>query len=117
MPRARASTDPFYAVADPTRRAILDRLCRGEAPVAALAAGFAMSRPAVSRHLRVLRDARLVRERRRGEDGRQRVYEITPAPLREVAQWAARYEAFWPAHLARLKHHLERPRPPVAPTP
>src|SRR5918997_3258507 len=110
MHRVRASTDPFYAVADPTRRAILDRLRVGEAPVAALAAGFAMSRPAVSRHLRVLRDARLVRERRRGDDGRQRVYELTPAPLREVAQWAARYEALWPAHLTRLKRHVERPR-------
>lgn len=110
MHRVRASTDPFYAVADPTRRAILDRLRDGNAPVAALAAGFAMSRPAVSKHLRILRDARLVRERPSGDDGRQRVYELTPGPLREVVQWAATYEAFWPAHLAGLKRHVERPR-------
>jgi DNA-binding transcriptional ArsR family regulator len=110
MPRARASLDPFAAVADPTRRAILDRLRGGEAAAGELAAGFAMSRPAVSKHLRVLREARLVRERR-GSDGRQRVYALTPAPLREVAEWAATYEAFWPQHLARLKRHLERPRP------
>jgi DNA-binding transcriptional ArsR family regulator len=111
MHRVRASSDPFYAVADPTRRAILDRLRQGHAPVAALAAGFAMSRPAVSKHLRVLRDARLVRERPGGDDGRQRVYELTPAPLRGVVQWAATYEAFWPRHLDRLKRHVERPRP------
>jgi len=116
VPRARASSDPFQAVADPTRRAILDRLRTGSAPVAALASGFAMSRPAVSRHLRVLRDARLVRERRGGEDGRQRLYELTPAPLSEIALWAAAYEAFWPAHLTRLKRHAERRRRPEDPT-
>lgn len=114
MSRARASTDPFTAIADPTRRALLDRLRAGAAPVTELAAGFAMSRPAVSKHLRVLRDARLVRERRGGEDGRQRIYELTAAPLRDVARWAAAYEAFWPAHLARLKRHLEHP--PEEPT-
>ena len=110
MSRIRVSTDPFLAVADPTRRAILDRLRRGEAPVAELASGFAMSRPAVSKHLRVLRDAHLVRERRGGADGRQRVYLLNAAPLREVARWTQRYEAFWPANLASLKHHLERAR-------
>ncbi len=109
MPAARSATDPFQAVADPTRRAILDRLRQGEAPVTELASGFAISRPAVSRHLRVLREARLVRERRGGADGRQRVYELTPDPLRDVAQWAMAYEAFWPANLASLKRHLERP--------
>src|SRR6185437_9483365 len=74
MPRVIPRTDPFHAVADPTRRAILDRLRRGAAPATEIAAGFRISRPAVSRHLRVLRDARLVREQRRGGiDGRQRV--------------------------------------------
>ena len=105
------TVDPFTAGADPTRRAILDLLRRRQAPVNEIAAGFAMSRPAVSRHLRVLRDARLVRERRGGDDGRQRVYELTPAPLREVAQWALAYQAFWPANLARLKRHLEGASP------
>jgi DNA-binding transcriptional ArsR family regulator len=111
MPRPRSSTDPFLAVADPTRRAILDRLRGGAAPVAELAAGFTISRPAVSKHLRVLRDARLVRERRGGVDGRPRVYQLTPDPLRTVAQWAQTYEAFWPANLASLTRHLERARP------
>ena len=114
MLSARAATDPFYAVADPTRRAILDRLRRGEAPVAELAAGFAMSRPAVSKHLRVLRDAHLVREQRGGRDGRQRVYRLTAAPLQAVAEWAAFYEAFWPANLARLKQQLEAAPAPRA---
>ena len=106
----RPRVDAFQAVADPTRRAILDRLRRGEAPVADIAAQFTMSRPAISRHLRVLRDARLVRERRGGEDGRQRLYEVTPAPLREVAQWAHAYEVFWTKNLASLKQHLEAQR-------
>lgn len=102
-----ASLDPFIAVADPTRRALLDLLSRGDAPVAELAAAFPISRPAISRHLRVLRDAGLVRERRGGTDGRQRIYQITPAPLHRVAQWSLSYRAFWPANLASLKRHLE----------
>ena len=109
MTATRARLDPFHAVADPTRRAILDRLRHGEAPVADIAAQFTMSRPAISRHLRVLRDARLVRERRGGGDGRQRLYQVTPGPLRTVAQWAQAYEAFWTTNLASLKRHLETP--------
>lgn len=101
-----ARIDPFVAVADPTRRALLDRLRHGSAPVASLAEGFTMSRPAISQHLRVLRDARLVREHR-GKDGRQRIYELTPGPLVEVAQWAQAYQAFWLASLSNLKRHLE----------
>src|SRR3954454_21089323 len=108
MPRPAAHPDPFLAVADPTRRAILDRLRAGDAPVAQLAANFDMTRPAVSRHLRVLRDARLVRERRGGEDGRQRIYQLTPGPLRDVARWAEQYETFWQGGLSRLKRHVER---------
>jgi DNA-binding transcriptional ArsR family regulator len=109
MTALRTRIDPFQAVADPTRRAILDRLRRGEAPVADIAAQFTMSRPAISRHLRVLRDARLVRERRGGDDGRQRLYEVTPAPLRSVMRWAQAYESFWTTNLASLKQHLEQP--------
>lgn len=108
----RKQVDPFFAIADPTRRAILDRLrVDGRSPVSDIAAGFDISRPAVSRHLRVLRDARLVTERRGGGDGRQRVYEVTPDPLREVAAWTAGYEAFWAKSLVALKRHLESSRP------
>jgi DNA-binding transcriptional ArsR family regulator len=102
MPATRP--DPFHAVADPTRRAILDRLRGGELPVAELASGFAMSRPAVSKHLRVLRGARLVRERRAG---RQRLYQLTPAPLANVADWVETYRSLWQQNLLNLKRHLE----------
>ena len=104
MARARASIDVFHAVADPTRRAILDRLQGGGVAVAELAAGFAMSRPAVSKHLRVLRDARLVRE---DKEGRQRVYRLTPGPLRDLSLWVEAYRSFWAANLMSLKRHLE----------
>ena len=104
MSRARASADVFHAVADPTRRAILDRLRAGGVAVAELASGFDMTRPAVSKHLRVLREADLVREER---DGRQRVYRLNPEPLRDVSQWVESYRRFWPANLMSLKRHLE----------
>ena len=104
MSRARANADVFHAVADPTRRAILDRLRGGGIAVSDLAEGFDMTRPAVSKHLRVLREARLVREER---DGRQRVYRLTPGPLRDVSQWIESYRTFWSANLLSLKRHLE----------
>ncbi len=104
MPRPAAHASPFHAVADPTRRAILDRLRAGSLPAGELAAGFRMSRPAVSKHLAVLRRARLVRERRQG---RQRVYQLSPAPLSDVAAWVESYRRFWQANLHSLKRHLE----------
>jgi DNA-binding transcriptional ArsR family regulator len=104
MSRIAASSDVFRSLADPTRRAFLDRLRAGSAPVTELAAGFRVTRPAISKHLRILREARLVRERR---DGRQRVYELDPAPLADVARWLERYRAFWQANLMSLKRHLE----------
>jgi DNA-binding transcriptional ArsR family regulator len=104
MSRNAAASDVFHAVADPTRRAILDRLRVGSAPVHELAEGFPMSRPAISKHLRVLREAHLVRERR---DGRERVYEINPGPLRDVAAWIEGYRSFWAQNLASLKAFVE----------
>ena len=80
MPRPSATEDVFRAIADPTRRAVLDLLiARGEESVSALAAPFRMSLPAVSRHLRVLKEAGLVTERR---SGKQRLYRLTPEPLK-----------------------------------
>jgi DNA-binding transcriptional ArsR family regulator len=104
MPRAQAAADVFRAIADPTRRAILDRLRAGPAPVNALAVDFAQSRPAISKHLRVLRQARLVSERRAG---RERVYQLQPAPLRQVVGWIEGYRAFWQMSLDQLKSYLE----------
>ena len=108
MPRARprrlVSNDVFRAIADPTRRAILDRLRAGPANAGSLAADFRSSRPAVSKHLRVLREARLVVDTRLG---RERVYTVDPLPLQAVAGWLEGYRAFWQSSLAQLKRHLE----------
>ena len=96
--------DVYRAIADPTRRAILDRLRRGAAPVNALASDFSQSRPAISKHLRVLRSARLVGERR---CGRERRYFLEPEPLRDVARWVEEYRIFWQTNLNSLKRRLE----------
>lgn len=93
MHRARAHADVFRAIADPTRRALLDRLRAGSRPVNELARDFKTSRPAISKHLRVLRQARLVSERR---EGRLRRYELTPAPLVDAFRWLESYRGFWP---------------------
>jgi len=103
-PRAIAP-DVYRAIADPTRRAILDRLRTGPVPVNALAADFSQSRPAISKHLRVLRTAHLVRERR---CGRERRYSLEPERLRDVAEWLEEYRVFWQASLSWLKRHLEQ---------
>jgi DNA-binding transcriptional ArsR family regulator len=105
MHRARAHADVFRAIADPTRRSILDRLRAGRAPVNALAADFAQTRPAISKHLRVLRQARLVREQR---VGRERLYELDPVPLQQVLGWVEGYRGFWQRSLDNLKRHLEK---------
>ena len=104
MHRAQASSDVFHAIADPTRRAILDRLREGPANAGALAADFRSSRPAVSQHLRVLREARLVVDKR---VGRERVYEVDTTPLEDVAGWIEGYRSFWRSSLDRLKLQLE----------
>jgi DNA-binding transcriptional ArsR family regulator len=89
MSVAAASSDVFRAVADPTRRAILDLLREGDRSVRELAHPFRMSQPAVSQHLRALREAGLVRAR---QAGRQRLYRIDPRPLQALYEWAARYK-------------------------
>jgi DNA-binding transcriptional ArsR family regulator len=104
MSRIEAKTDAFRAIADPTRRAILDRLRAGPANAGTLAADFRTSRPAVSRHLRVLREARLVVDTR---IGRERLYVVNPVPLQSVAGWLEGYRAFWQASLTKLKRNLE----------
>jgi DNA-binding transcriptional ArsR family regulator len=104
MHRARAHADVFRAIADPTRRAILDRLRAGPAPVNALAADFAQSRPAISKHLRVLKESALVSEQR---VGRERVYELRPMPLQAAIGWLEGYRSFWQRSLDNLKRILE----------
>lgn len=94
----------FFALSDATRRGLLDRLRGVEASAGALAAGFDVTRPAVSRHLRILREADLVEERRRG---RERVYTLTPAKLAIATQWLDAYRVFWAARLRDLKQLVE----------
>ena len=106
MHRQAASSDVFRAIADPTRRAILARLRLGPAPVNTLAAEFAQSRPAISKHLRVLHDAKVVSEHR---SGRERIYRIEPATLRAVDDWIGDYRNLWQDNLNRLKAYLEEP--------
>ncbi len=94
----------FAALADPTRRAILARLADSPTRVTDVAAPFAMSLNAVSKHVKVLERAGLVRRLR---TGREHLLVLEPAPLREVARWAARYERFWNERLDRLELFLE----------
>ena len=89
----------FRALADPTRRSILNRLTEGDATVAELAAPFRMSQPAVSRHLRVLEDAGLISRTRRAT---ARLSRLEAEPLRDVTTWLARYQRFWDESHERL---------------
>ena len=95
----------FAALADPTRRAILARLARGEASVTELAAPFDMSLPAVSKHLKVLERAGLVT---RGRNAQWRPRRLEADPLKEVADWVEHYRGFWEESFDRLEEHLRR---------
>jgi DNA-binding transcriptional ArsR family regulator len=92
-------SETFAALADPTRRAILDRLRAGEATVGALAAPFEISLPAVSRHLKVLERAGLIV---RGREAQWRPCRLEASPIKEVAVWAGGYRRFWEESFERL---------------
>ena len=102
-------TDPdilsttFAALADPTRRAILARLAKGEATVTELAAPFALSLPAISKHLKVLQRARLIEQ---GRQAQWRPCRLSPAPLRDVADWIGQYRRHWEESFERLDTYL-----------
>ncbi len=96
----------FAALADPTRRAILARLARGDASVNELAAPFHMSLPAVSKHLKVLERAGLVA---RGRSAQKRPCRLVAEPLREVAEWTQQYRRFWEESFDRLDELLREP--------
>jgi DNA-binding transcriptional ArsR family regulator len=101
------SATVFRALADPTRRAILDLLRDEPRTVVRIAAGFDVSRPAISQHLRILREAKLVRER---QEGRCRYYTLQPAPLAAVDEWLAAYRVSWQRSLLGLKEYVEAAR-------
>jgi len=109
------STDPlsltFAALADPTRRAILARLSQGESSVKELAEPFAMSLPAVSKHLKVLERAGLIT---RGKEAQWRPCRLDPGPLQDVSEWLEHYSRFWDQSLGRLGEVLReiKAKPP-----
>ena len=94
----------FHALADPTRRAVLDLLRHGSQPAGEIARAFPVSRPAISKHLRLLRRVHLVQEHRQG---RHRLYQLNPEPLKVVDSWLQQYRVFWQANLANLKTFVE----------
>jgi len=102
--RSRPADAVFAAIADGTRRDIVQRLAQGRLTAGELARGFRISRPAVARHVRVLLRAGLLRQHR---EGRNRLYELDPTPLRIVEGWVAQYRDFWPKNLRGLKRYLE----------
>jgi DNA-binding transcriptional ArsR family regulator len=104
----------FSALADPTRRAILARLTTGDATVGELAQPFAMSQPAVSRHLKVLEAAGLISRQRKAT---ARLSHLQAAPLRDATEWLARYQAFWDERHGRLDALLARLQADVPPPP
>ena len=95
------------ALADPTRRRIVELLADGERSAGDIASHFSVSRPAVSRHLRVLREHGLVRAR---EEAQRRLYALDPAPLAELDSWLQRYRSFWAERLDALDEELRRAR-------
>lgn len=97
--------DVFGAISHPARRRMIDLLAEADRSVNAIAGHFAMSRPAVSQHLRVLLDAGLVTEERHG---RERHYRFVPERLMPVRDWLAHYERFWDKHLDRLQKLLSK---------
>src|SRR3954449_11458109 len=102
-----SSVQALAAIADPTRRELLALLAGGEIPAGELADRFPVSRPAISRHLRVLREAGLVRAR---TDGRRRLYALDPRPLRELDDWLEPYRDLWARRLDALDTEIARGR-------
>ena len=98
----------LYVISDQTRRAILDRLTAGPSRVTDVAAPFAMSLNAVSKHIKVLEQAGLVR---RTQQGREHTLELDPTPLRAVVKWASHYEQFWTERLDRLETFFKGKKP------
>lgn len=100
--------DVYSAIADPTRRQVLGILAGGERSVTSLTSHFTVTRPAVSKHLAILKEAGLVTERK---IGRERRYRLRAEPLQEVRDWTERFERFWMGKLNALEEHLEKSEP------
>ncbi|HEU5056984.1 MAG TPA: metalloregulator ArsR/SmtB family transcription factor [Kofleriaceae bacterium] len=98
----------FAALADPTRRQVVDLLRTGERRAGELADELGMSPPAMSRHLRILRTSGLVEESHDGHDARVRMYRLRQRPFGQVREWVEEVERFWAGELASFKQHAER---------
>lgn len=107
MPEVDAT---LSALADPTRRAVIDLLRKTPRRAGDLASELAMSPPALSRHLRLLRAAGLVQEESQDDDARVRVYSLRPEPFRVLRHWLEDVESFWSVQLGSFKAHAERTR-------
>jgi DNA-binding transcriptional ArsR family regulator len=106
MEAAASKSDVYMAIADPTRRALLLRLAKeGEKNVSELLEPFSISQPAVSKHLRILREAKLVRSRK---EGRERLYAVEPRKLRQVYDWVSHFEKYWDEKLDALGKYLDK---------
>lgn len=107
MGRTETQESLFQVIAHPARRAVLEELRRGDIPATQLASRFELSPSALSQHLKVLKHAGLVSERR---DGRQRLYTLHSEPLREISNWIEGFSTYWPKKLEALGEHLRRNR-------
>src|ERR1044071_9525094 len=99
-----SSEAAVQAFVDPRRREVCDLLRQGRQPAGQIAQAFPISRPAISKHLRLLRKAHLVNEHR---EGRNRFYQLNPEPLRAVDSWLEQYRVFWQSSLTNLKAYVE----------
>lgn len=104
MSQAVQKHDVFQAIADPTRREVLQLLSQQEMPISKITAHFPMTRTAIAKHLQVLTEAKLVSGRK---EGREKIYQLHPEPLEEVQQWLSFYEKFWSNKLSILKYIVE----------
>ena len=105
MPRAATTSDAFNAVAEPRRRAILSYLALKERPVGDIVTALRLEQPSVSKHLRVLKDVGLVRERR---DGRRIFYRTNAEAIRPMHEWTSTFERYWSQQLNRIKERAEQ---------
>ncbi|SET46726.1 ArsR/SmtB family transcription factor [Stigmatella erecta] len=105
-PPAQQLTRVFQALADPTRRAVLERLSTGPAAMSELAQPFQMALPSFAQHLNVLEDCGLVRSRKRG---RVRTFQLAPQPLEAAQDWLAQQRAVWERRLDQLDQYLDEP--------
>lgn len=110
MPRASTVSDPFNAIAEPRRRAILDYLAADERAVGDIVDALGMAQPSVSKHLQVLWDVGLVDARR---DGRRVLYRTNAQAIRPLHQWAGTFERLWSSQLRRIKAHAEAKSSPA----